>query len=130
MATFNGTTIREFNGALVLNDVADAVGYSRVNMRKRVQNSFPGPLASNGTQMAVAYPADIKKAMAGSNKKKAPEFSAWLDGMYLDQDLIEDPYNHAIGSEDASVVVRTMDDQLFDFGGHRPGDNAGRASEA
>ena len=112
MVKYNGTEIREQNGAWALTDVAKALGMTSGTIRKRVTDTSDGPQGRTGVPLVMATPVAIKQGLAGSTKKSVPPFLEWMGSIDADQ------FSYPVATEDAYAIAETMDEQLFDFGGH------------
>lgn len=112
MVNYNGTEIREQDGAWALTDVAKALGMTSGTIRKRVTDTSYGPRGRSGVPLTMATPASIKQGLAGSTKKTVQPFLEWMES------LDADPFSYPVATNDAYAIAETMDEQLFDFGGH------------
>lgn len=112
MVNYNGTTIREQDGSWALTDVAKALGMTSGTIRKRVADTSDGPQGRTGVPLVMATPDAIKRGLAGSTKKTVPPFLEWMES------LDTDSFSYPVATDDAYAVAETMDEQLFDFGGH------------
>lgn len=112
MPIYNDVEIREYNGGWAIADVANAIGMSSGNLRRKIENRFEGPESATGVRLSMAKVEDIQKALVGARKKTVQPFLDWIES------LDSDPYTYPVASEDAYAVTETMDSQLFDFGGH------------